>query len=511
MKTRAIIFLALMLTLNLLTLSASSPTSFDDLIRWAILRAETNSKYKTGSYTDYIQVWHDLTSLIPKIEDPELRARAEFLRLKAIDQGLWRLQGSGLERKEIIPEGEAWLKAIGEYIYLSGPDWPWNRWSIRPDIWWEYCDLYSATSFSDDFAWEAASEDLPYECEGDLVCEVEKINMTYGRYLDKFPQGKYYRLALEGIYNFLVVKVPELGFESIKKADFNSEVWDQLTGNLRSLYGIIVKTDTENKDEYSYSVLSNFKRVFGDVVQDKKSRLPAIDKKREDSNLYSGLSRTNFNILDQPFDIIIALWKKLKKEQAETKNQNQLGLIELEQLICLEKMLSSRTVEELLFAKVLEAADVSLIEGRHVKHKALLDLHKKFKDRAVSDDIAFYLTQSTFGRPGISSYTGISASMILRDINEKEGLYLGLHPRGKYVPICLFNIIESLRMISGKNSLGIKASFEPGDQSYEVELAKLCGELKTCQKENGNLKIAKQALDEYQELKTYSKPDEFLR
>jgi hypothetical protein len=66
-------------------------------------------------------------------------------------------------------------------------------------------------------------------------------------------------------------------------------------------------------------------------------------------------------------------------------------------------------------------------------------------------------------------------------------------------------------MISGKNPLGIKASFEPGDQSYEVELAKLGEELKTCQKENENLKIAKQALDEYQGLKTYSKPDEFLR
>lgn len=511
MKTRAIIFLALMLTLNSLTLSASSPSSFDDLIRWVILRAETNIKYKTGSYTDYIQVWYDLTSLIPRIEDAELRAKAEFLRLKAIEQGLWLLQGSGLEGKEIMPEGEAWLKAIGEYIYLAGPDWPWNRWSIRPDIWWEFCDLYATTSFSDDFAWEAASEDLPYECEGDLVCEVEKINMTYGRYLNKFPQGKYYRLALERIYNFLVVKLPELGFDTIKKADFSSEVWDQLAGNLRSLYAIIVKTDTENKDEYSYSVLSNFERVFGDVVKDKKSRLPAINKKSEDSNLYSGLSRTNFNILDQPSEITIALWKKLKKEQAETKNQNQLGLIELEQLISLEKMLSSRTVEELLAGKVLEAEDVSLIEGRHVKHEALLDLHKKFKNQAVSDDIAFYLTQNTFSRPGTSSYTGISASLILKDINEKEGRYLRLHPRGKYVPICLFNIVESMRMISGKNPLGIKASFEPGDQSYEVELAKLGEELKTCQKENGNLKIAKQALEEFQELKTHSKSDESLR
>lgn len=469
----------------------------DELIKWTLLKAEQKICVGDGSFSDYADLWAELTAIISKVKERELQAKADYLRFKAIQLGLkLLLRTDPTIRLTYISEAEAWLKAIGKYIYSPGVDWPWSDWSLRPEIWWKLSEAYNDLSISDDMAWEAASEGLLYECEGDLACEMDKINSTYLHYLELFPKGKYYRLALERVYVFLSGRMSELEFKKLKVSEFGQEELISVKNEANKMHNILVNVHKANKDEYSYEVLKIFETAFSEVLGDKNMVLNIrggkIDGKK---SIFYVRPTLTISLLNYPLEYFVNMWKKLEKQK--TEEPNAAGYVKLMKFLCLKKMVSLISLDQLKASGIIDEEANKYIKGGQITAEALLELHEKYKSYPVADDIAFSIVrQRCLADDGVY-YVGSSVYRNLIFLNKTEGQYLELHPDGKYVPLVLDNIINVLKGIRGDSSLKLAYYLDDDVELISEEAKKLERVLKNCRDRNKTLQKADQALEEF--------------
>ena len=140
---------------------------------------------------DYLFVWRGLKAAIPGLEDDNLAAKAKFMRLLCLRRTLALLAGNTGDSRI----SSAWREEVREFIAAG---------TVGNKFFWDLCEEYSHLSVADDIAWAAASN--PYSNEGvlgpDVLDQLVKLDMTLVRYLDKFPDGKYARLALSSLISF---------------------------------------------------------------------------------------------------------------------------------------------------------------------------------------------------------------------------------------------------------------------------------------------------------------------
>jgi len=90
---------------------------------------------------------------------------------------------------------DAWREEVREFTTTG---------TVGSKFFWDLCEEYSHLPIADDIAWAAASH--PNSIEGifgpDVLDQLVKLDITLVLYLDKFPDGKYVRLALSSLISF---------------------------------------------------------------------------------------------------------------------------------------------------------------------------------------------------------------------------------------------------------------------------------------------------------------------
>jgi hypothetical protein len=160
-----------------------------ELVRFTVLEAEATLNNGAGSFVACIVQWKRLSQLLLSIDDPELRARIELLRLLYVKRSL------ELIPRRPVPELEAWLNSQSCHIYFCGEEC--YSWMVKPEVFWDLHDKFPDLVVTDDLGWAAATNPRGHGCEGSASCELSKWNASMGEYLKRHPQGKYVFLAIE--------------------------------------------------------------------------------------------------------------------------------------------------------------------------------------------------------------------------------------------------------------------------------------------------------------------------
>ncbi|NNE98483.1 MAG: hypothetical protein HKN25_05620 [Pyrinomonadaceae bacterium] len=98
------------------------------------------------------------------------------------------------------PPYKSFLEKHKEEVVYSEPA---GEWYVRANNYWELHARYKKHKVGQDIAWEASNASLPGECEGYVVCHINKIRVTSGEYLNFYPNGKHSKQALTDIINLL--------------------------------------------------------------------------------------------------------------------------------------------------------------------------------------------------------------------------------------------------------------------------------------------------------------------
>ncbi len=124
-------------------------------------------------------------------------------RLQALQMALRKIAPG----KTDAPLYKSFLEKHKEEIVYSEPA---GEWYVRSTDLWELHGRYNKHKVGEEIAWEASNTSLPGECEGYVVCHVNKLRVTSGEYLNFYPNGKYSKQALTDIINLLQPIVADL-------------------------------------------------------------------------------------------------------------------------------------------------------------------------------------------------------------------------------------------------------------------------------------------------------------
>jgi hypothetical protein len=120
----------------------------------------------------------------PEYTDPEGRAGVEFARLQAIASAAQSIPFRGGAREPYA----SWLKARSNHVRYNEPG---GRWMLSAETIWDVHGRIASASIADRVAWFAVTNGLGGECEGHLVCYLDRRNRLQGEYLRLHPSGQY--------------------------------------------------------------------------------------------------------------------------------------------------------------------------------------------------------------------------------------------------------------------------------------------------------------------------------
>lgn len=121
------------------------------------------------------------------------RSRLELQRLNAL-QGV--LGAIPWNRKVWDTQLQDWLRDRDDEIRYNEPG---GHWMIIPDLILARHDANRNTAAADEIAWFAVGNGLGGECEGYIVCYVERIDKLLGEYLRREPGGRHIDEAVDRI------------------------------------------------------------------------------------------------------------------------------------------------------------------------------------------------------------------------------------------------------------------------------------------------------------------------
>ena len=127
---------------------------------------------------------------------PAAKAELSLLRLRALQKALDEHRG-GFDSN---PLREGRIRAdSGEIVYGE----PQGQWYVSVDAFWALRDRYRALPIAETIAWDAATRQLPGECEGDATCVFGVAEIQAGRYLSLYPRGTHAPAALRQLTEVL--------------------------------------------------------------------------------------------------------------------------------------------------------------------------------------------------------------------------------------------------------------------------------------------------------------------
>ena len=136
------------------------------------------------SFAEAVDLVAFLDTVLPKTKNSEAKGALSLARLLVLQHSI---NGLDYRSQEQSPYS-AWLKKYKDLIFhdeISG------QWLVNVDAYWQLAERYRGTKIGDEIAWQAAEAQLGGECEGDISCNLERENMTYGEYLRRYPKGQH--------------------------------------------------------------------------------------------------------------------------------------------------------------------------------------------------------------------------------------------------------------------------------------------------------------------------------
>ncbi len=173
-------------------------TRFDEKRRGEIYQAIARTKVKAekASFAEFADLTRFLVSVTSEITDRATLAELELWRWIALQQAFNNIESDKLQQ----PEYQRFIKANQVHAVYSEPG---GVWLVKADKLWNLQKKYADLPIAETIAWEAATQPLPGECEGDDTCATMYSNHTKGKYLQLYPAGKHVNEALDDLLQTL--------------------------------------------------------------------------------------------------------------------------------------------------------------------------------------------------------------------------------------------------------------------------------------------------------------------
>jgi hypothetical protein len=139
---------------------------------------------KRTSFSSAVELFDLIERTAIGLTEREAAARFALYRLRAMKAVL-------MEVPRFQGESEPYSSWIRAHADASMYNEPAGFWQVSPSHVMSVHEIYADTSAADDIAWFRASNGLPGDCEGDVVCYVDWQNNLNGWYLRAHPRGKH--------------------------------------------------------------------------------------------------------------------------------------------------------------------------------------------------------------------------------------------------------------------------------------------------------------------------------
>lgn len=124
-------------------------------------------------------------SMLERVWSADDRSRLTLQRLQSLQRVL---AGIPWNRKLWDEALHAWVRdRAGEIRYNE----PGGSWLIRPETIFAAHERNRDTAAADEIAWFAVGNGLGGECEGNVVCYLQRLDTLHGEYLRREPDGKH--------------------------------------------------------------------------------------------------------------------------------------------------------------------------------------------------------------------------------------------------------------------------------------------------------------------------------
>jgi hypothetical protein len=141
-----------------------------------------------------------LTDAAAAATAPAVKGELGLLRLRALQKALDEHARTAQGGSEARPLRDGRIRADSSEISYGEPQ---GQWYVDADAFWALQRRYRALPIGDAIAWEAATQQIPGECEGDPTCLFALAEMTTVRYLSMYPRGTNAPAALRRLVELL--------------------------------------------------------------------------------------------------------------------------------------------------------------------------------------------------------------------------------------------------------------------------------------------------------------------
>ena len=141
-----------------------------------------------------------LTDAAAAATAPAIKGELGLLRLRALQKALDEHARTAQGGSEARPLRDGRIRADSSELAYGEPQ---GQWYVDADTFWALQRRYRALPIGEAIAWEAATQQLPGECEGDPTCLFGLAEITVARYLSLYPRGAHAPAALRRMVEVL--------------------------------------------------------------------------------------------------------------------------------------------------------------------------------------------------------------------------------------------------------------------------------------------------------------------
>lgn len=153
-----------------------------EMVITEIMRPRMRGGAKT--YAEEVAFFDFLAVAANETQNIDVKAELELAHLVVVKRILRLIP---MEARDKQPY-KSWLTTNEKLLVYSEPT---QAYYLRFDLLWDLETRYRDIPFAERIAYEAAITELAGECEGYLTCNLGRLNMREGRYLERYPQGVY--------------------------------------------------------------------------------------------------------------------------------------------------------------------------------------------------------------------------------------------------------------------------------------------------------------------------------
>jgi hypothetical protein len=147
-------------------------------------------KIENATYADLMDLTEFLARVSPQITNANRKAELDLYHLLAMQKMLNTIPPASSDQ----PQYSKWTKTHENEVIYSEPC---GCWMVRNDLYWDLYKKSAKLPIAEEIAWAGANASVPGECEGFLECEMTVFNITYGKYMELYPHGRYLEEAAD--------------------------------------------------------------------------------------------------------------------------------------------------------------------------------------------------------------------------------------------------------------------------------------------------------------------------